>query len=131
MGRIRAVLTHDGAKLKLSTYETKQTHLEPHAAAPHGTDRFDLAPLLDQYDAGTLKASFMALGVWKAMERHSGVHYDGGIYTQCPLQEVSPPCAPEGLARDHGGLGTAAKAMADRVRYVSPFWCRVEWALLY
>jgi hypothetical protein len=81
-----------------------------------GTDVFDLAALLDQYEARTLRAAFMALSSWKAMERHGGVHYDGGIYTQCPLQDMRPPSSPDELPRAEGLLGTAAKAMADRVR---------------
>ena len=46
----------------------------------------------------------------------AGVHYDGGIYTQCPLQDMRPHSSPDELPRAEGLLGTAAKAMADRVR---------------
>lgn len=89
---------------------------------PPGIEELDLVPMLLKFDAITLRTSFMALGAWQAMEVCTGVHFDGGIYSQRPL--------PHGSTSDtdpqprHATLpGTASQAMADRVRYGDGLSC--------
>lgn len=88
-------------------------------APPHGTTLMDLSPLLHKYDTLVLRTCFMALSGWKAMEHYTGLHYDGGIYARLSLSGMDSMGS---SASTHStapmALGTAAKAMADRVRLV-------------